>query len=236
MAQLRIDTTTGAPVITADSGAVNITALAASTWQTAAGALTINGAAGITLVGGVNVSGTQPLTVAATGSHRFSAGTLQVDTACDFGTAANVTASGNPTFDFGTATSRFAGGLFVAGNVNVGGFLNYQTTVTAVTAPLPVGASDSGECFTNEGAIGLPSARIPSLPAAEARLRFIFINENGNNIRIQAAAGDNIRIGTSISAIGGYIESTGVGDAVELIAVNTTTWLGFGVVGTWLVV
>jgi len=235
MAQLRVDTTTGSPVITVDAGPINLTAAAASTWQTTAGALTITGAAGINLTGGVTVSGGSPFLVSATGSHRWSAGTVQIDTATDWGTAALITHTGNPIINFGTGRCVFGGQVDIAGPCNITGALRYERLVAIKVAAYPIVIGDSETVFTDEGAAGAPAARALTLPIPQAGLEYTFISKSGNDIEVIAQGGTTIRIAAGVSIAGGNIVSNAIGDTVTLLAINATEWYATAVNGTWTI-
>jgi len=103
--------------------------------------------------------------------------------------------------------------------------------VVSKTGNYTISDSESGTVFTNEGATGLITL---TLPAAATQLQFIFVHEsttNGANIKIQAASGDTIRINTTVSSSGGYVQSGQVGETILLVAINATEWIaisGFG--------
>ena len=108
--------------------------------------------------------------------------------------------------------------------------------VTAKTATYAVDATnDQGRTFTNEGSAGLASARPFNLPTAVAGESFTFVTQDADLLRVVAAAGDTIRLGSTVSAVAGNIESTAIGDVVELIAINATEWFARSIVGTWTV-
>lgn len=73
------------------------------------------------------------------------------------------------------------------------------------------------------------------LPAAVVNLAFTIICNHVNGIRIVAAASDTIRIDASKTKVEGYIESTVVGSAVELVCIDGTEWIATSIVGTWVV-
>lgn len=93
-------------------------------------------------------------------------------------------------------------------------------------------ATQSGALFTNEGATGRADF---TLPTALAGLEFNFYCQDTDGIRIIAAAGDTIRIGASVSAAAGRIDSTTIGSAVKLVAINATEWIAVTDSGTWTV-
>jgi folate-dependent tRNA-U54 methylase TrmFO/GidA len=60
---------------------------------------------------------------------------------------------------------------------------------------------------------------------------FTYYVQANQTLRIQTAAGDTIRIGGTVTAAAGYIESSTVGDSVTLVAINATEWVATSVVG-----
>lgn len=91
-------------------------------------------------------------------------------------------------------------------------------------------ASDSGNTYTNEGAT---EENYSVLPTAAAGLRFTFIVQDSDGMRITASSGDTIRVGATVSISGGYIESLDIGSSISLIAINATEWMATAVMGTW---
>lgn len=75
--------------------------------------------------------------------------------------------------------------------------------------------------------------RTLSLPAPAAQVRFTVTQTGAGAARIKAGAGDTIKIGSSASTAGGYIESTAVGDSVTLVALDADTWVATSFTGTW---
>lgn len=105
---------------------------------------------------------------------------------------------------------------------------NLKPQITALTLK----ESDNGNLFTNEGA----TAIVPFvLPTAVAGYRFGFIVQDADGIRVTAATGDTIRDGASVSGAAGKIESTAIGSAIEIIALNATEWFVINKTGTWAV-
>jgi len=93
-------------------------------------------------------------------------------------------------------------------------------------------AGASGTIYSNEGA----SAISPFvLPTAAAGLRYGFIVQDADGVRVTASADDTIQIATALSAVAGKAESTTIGSVVYLIALNATEWMATSVVGTWVV-
>jgi hypothetical protein len=96
---------------------------------------------------------------------------------------------------------------------------------------------DGGTTFTNEGAGGLQDITLPTASANTTTGCYVysFIVQSANGLRVIASAGDTIRIGTSVSAAAGNIQSTNVGSAVRLHCINATEWVAESVVGSWTV-
>lgn len=80
---------------------------------------------------------------------------------------------------------------------------------------------------TNEGVTSKPTY---TLYTAIKGLCVSFVVQDSDGLRVQAAAGDTIRIAGTASAAAGYIESTTIGDSVTLVAINTTEWVAISVV------
>lgn len=118
-------------------------------------------------------------------------------------------------------------------DVLITGRLRNQRFVSVHAAsPVAVSATaDNNKVFTNTGAAG---AITFNLPAAVAGLTYTFYVQNANNLIIDAAAGDTIRILALVSAAGGNVSSVTVGSAVTLVAINSTEWVAISALGTWL--
>lgn len=91
-----------------------------------------------------------------------------------------------------------------------------------VGSPYSIPASATGKIFTNSGATEKSAG---ALPTAVAGLAFTFYVINSYGFRIIANSGDTIRKGSSASPAAGYIESTAVGDAITLVAIDATQWV-----------
>lgn len=91
---------------------------------------------------------------------------------------------------------------------------------------------ESSTLLTNEGAT---AQNYHTLPTAVAGLVFEFIVQDADGMRIVAAAGDTIRDVATVSAAAGYIQSTTVGSALRLVAINATEWIVTSKQGTWTV-
>jgi len=91
-------------------------------------------------------------------------------------------------------------------------------------------AAEGLKVLTNEGSA---AKNYHTLPSAAAGLQFTFIVQDADGLRVTAAAGDTIRIGETVSKAGGFAESTVVGSALVLAAVNATEWIALSATGTW---
>jgi len=124
--------------------------------------------------------------------------------------------------------------LTVNGNLVVGGTLLNQVAVTASTAgsgaPNLITAAQSGTVFTNEGSTAV---NYHTLPTAAIGLQYTFIVQDADGLRVTANTGDTIRLGTAVTATAGYIQSTQIGAAVILVAINATEWMATSITGTW---
>jgi hypothetical protein len=132
-------------------------------------------------------------------------------------------------------TTPGAGGAGGGGSGTSGGGEIVPLVVESHTAGDTLTAAEDGSVHNNTGATGAPAARALTLPAAAAGLRFTLMDSAGTGLTITAAAGDVIRVDVGRTAIAGSITSTAIGDAVELIAIDGTTWIGRGQVGEWLI-
>jgi len=93
--------------------------------------------------------------------------------------------------------------------------------------PNALTADETQKIFTNEGATALNAHE---LPAAAPGITYTFVVQDADGIQVRAAAGDTIRIGANESATNGIISSTTVGEAVILVAINTTQWFAVSVI------
>ena len=108
-----------------------------------------------------------------------------------------------------------------------------EANTAGVGSPNVITTAESGKTFTNEGAT---AKNYHTLPAAAAGLRYTFIVADSDGMRITAGAGDTIRNFDVVSKAAGYIDSTTVGAAVTLTAINATEWIAHPVTpGAWAV-
>lgn len=130
---------------------------------------------------------------------------------------------------FPTAAGNDNGALLqVAGTMTNGFFTSPQTTTPIAVSS----ANDLNKVFTNEGAAALVQF---NLPGAAAGRQYEFIVQDAVGITVDAAAGDTIRIGTSVTAASGSITSTTVGSTIKLKAINATEWIATSMMGAWTI-
>lgn len=93
-----------------------------------------------------------------------------------------------------------------------------------------------GEFFTNEGSTGLINF---NLPAASPGLRYKWLVQVANTMRMTATNGNTIQFAGIKSAANGTAQSAVIGNYVELVAINANEWFGVGIVGVvgveWIV-
>ncbi len=103
------------------------------------------------------------------------------------------------------------------------------------TADYTVLTTENGSYYHNSGAVG---AIIFSLPHAVVGLHYFFCVVANNYIKVKADGGyaDIIVDGPAVTSIGGgYIRSTEIGAAVEVICLVDGQWNVFDKRGTWSV-
>lgn len=108
----------------------------------------------------------------------------------------------------------------------------FNRLVTAFnTTPHTLDSTQYNGVFTNEGAVAL---NVINLPAAAASVgQYTFIVQDADGIQIVAGAGDTIRLATNVTAAAGNAQSTSIGSAITLIAINATEWMAIAHVGSW---
>ncbi len=111
--------------------------------------------------------------------------------------------------------------------------LSYGSWVQAKTGNYTVTIADGASVFTNEGA---GAEVIFTLPTALKGLRYTFIVQAAQNLRITAGTGDTIRVAGVVSAAAGNMVNAVVGSSVTLVAINATEWMAESAInGTWTV-
>ncbi len=144
------------------------------------------------------------------------------------------------------ATTADTGRLVL--NDNVGNFFIMNRNLASMSAPLHVyhNVLDNAINFaialnttrpryvlTNRGAAGNIIITLPAVGTLRWP-EFTFTSVNGFLITIQAPAGVTIRIGAIVSAAGGTVTNTGIGDSVRLQALSLTEWQATAMVGAWV--
>jgi hypothetical protein len=74
-----------------------------------------------------------------------------------------------------------------------------------------------------------------TLPPAVEGLEYTFTIVANQTIRIQTAAGDQIRMTTGSSTAGGYVESATRWATITIKANGVTNWITKAITGTWTV-
>lgn len=106
--------------------------------------------------------------------------------------------------------------------------LSTEASTAGVGSPNVLTLGEVGKVVTNEGA---SAKAYNTLPTAVAGHRFVFVVQDADGLRIVANTADTVRIAAAVSSAAGYCESTTIGDAVTLIAMNDTEWMAVSVVG-----
>lgn len=158
--------------------------------------------------------------IASSGTVRLGSGVMfQPMTNYKIGNSGGIMA-----FQFvGSTSGAWNGGQFYGFN----GFVAAKTSSETLTLYNERGLST---VITNEGATSKPTL---SLTGASAGLFYEFAVQDADGLRIKAATGDTIRVTDSVTASGGYIESTTIGSVVRLFALNTTEWVATSIHGVW---
>lgn len=124
---------------------------------------------------------------------------------------------------------------FSAGFTDNAGILSrtVDPTTNGVGSPYAITTGDENKVFTNEGA----TAKVYfNLPATAVGKTYTFYCDDADGLRVKAPAGSTIRSGSSVSASGGYAESTTPGSLLSLVAVSLTKWVDCSMRGTWSIV
>lgn len=107
-----------------------------------------------------------------------------------------------------------------------------EANTAGVGSPNIILATETRRVFTNEGTT---AQNYHTLPSAAAGLDFRFIVQDTDGIRVVADTGDTIRDVGTVSSAAGFIQSTTVGSAIHLIAINATEWIVVSKNGTWTI-
>lgn len=117
--------------------------------------------------------------------------------------------------------------------VELGNLPGTPEVIESKSANYSIVTNDAGKTFTNQGSSG---TIVLALPEASAGLAYSFVARSSNVIQVTASSGNIIQAGSGRSGAGGIIESTGQGDTLKLVAINSTEWYAVpGIVGTWVV-
>jgi hypothetical protein len=103
---------------------------------------------------------------------------------------------------------------------------------TESAVDLTLTAEDTGGLFIQGTATGTV---IWTLPPAVEGLEYTFTIVANQTIRIQTAAGDQIRMTTGSSTAGGYVESATRWATITIKANGVTNWITKAITGTWTV-
>ncbi len=210
--------------------AIGATTPAAANFTTVGTSARITAGVDILLANNVALGG---LAAASTGtSYRaLSSGYTGNATEGFLGSAFLFSASGDVTADGMFVRSGVATSRMVSASAGLG-FFESGRVVSAPADTTVLTAVESRNVITNNGAGG---ARALTLPTAAAGIDFDFAVTVAQYLRINAAAGDQIQLSGTTSAVAGYIRSNVVGATVRLVAIDATTWMAIAINNTWTV-
>jgi hypothetical protein len=106
------------------------------------------------------------------------------------------------------------------------------TTYTTAAPYSPVALEESNRTFLASNTSAMTQV---SLPAAAVGYVFKFIVTAAQGLRIRAFTGDTIRIGSTVTAAAGYIQSTTLGDYIELFATSSGGWYARSPIQGWTI-
>lgn len=195
---------------------------------------------GVTIAGGAdtiyfrkgsNVSNPCPVECGTVLSTGGSGTVIYTSTGSGFGAPSDSqyffssTTAGNGSADAGFKRSAAGVVLATNGSSGTGSLLNSRLVEdnTAVAAgPNVILAAETNSVYTNQGAAAL---NVHTLPTPAAGLQYTFCVKDTDGIKVAcAAAGQTIRLHTTVSGSGGFIQSTTIGDCFTLTALSTTEW------------
>jgi hypothetical protein len=136
---------------------------------------------------------------------------------------------------FSTSTPAYIGAAAPGGAIlySRSDHIHPQAVITAQPVGGTLTTASLGTTFTNEGATSRSDF---VLPTAATGQKYTFYVPDADGIRVTAASGDTIRLGSAVSAAAGYAESTTIGSSITLEAINATEWVAVSLIGTWSVV
>jgi hypothetical protein len=107
--------------------------------------------------------------------------------------------------------------------------IGIKRSVEAVTTTKSPATTESGEIYSN---IGDADGATVTLPAAAANVCYTFIVEAAQDFNVTADASDTIQIAAAVTAAGGTVDSSVIGDSLTLCGTAAGTWVATNVVGT----
>lgn len=109
---------------------------------------------------------------------------------------------------------------------------NYRSSITPKTGDYTVLTTDSNTVITNTGASGQITA---SLPAATVGIKVNVAVTVAQNLVVDAAGTDTIRINSSVTTAGGNLTSNTIGNTLIITCVKSGEWFVMNHEGTWTV-
>lgn len=107
--------------------------------------------------------------------------------------------------------------------------LKYEQNTATSGSPNIISAHETGKLFTNRTAT---AENHHTLPTAADGLHYRWGVLDADGIQINAASGQTIRLGSTVSASTGFISSTTIGSYVHLFGITSVGWFGIST-GTW---
>jgi hypothetical protein len=104
-------------------------------------------------------------------------------------------------------------------------------SIVSYTADHTLTTPEVGSSFTNTGAAGEVIFTLPASPVIGYRYKF-FVNA-AQYLRVKANTGQTIFSGGNQTASAGYARSNARGAQLEVVAIDSTTWLVRGPTGSW---
>jgi hypothetical protein len=141
------------------------------------------------------------------------------------------TTSGAGSKDLGLARNA-AGNLRVTNGSSGTGSVNFNSLVEAHTSGDTLLATETGTTHTNAGAAGAITIVLPAATALGCTITFVVVV--AQNLVVDAAGTDLIRIGASVTAAGGTATNAVAGSVLTLRNVVAGSWYSVGTpTGTW---
>lgn len=124
---------------------------------------------------------------------------------------------------------------FPAGQGGVMNRLDGIITVNTFTAAQTLTARQSGQSFTNTGAVAQVVFTLPVLTSTPSNigLRYSFSVNVAQNLQIHASGNDKIFNGAASTSAGGHADCATLGCSLTLLATDHDTWTVTSVTGTW---